>query len=187
MSQNIVKFISTFDKTKETSRSCNFESVVYIPASLQASYPDGVNSLRMRCEASELPSRNFSTVDQKTYGPVQTFPVQNFYDKINLVFICSGDMQEKQFFDRWMNYISVSTRTSSVNNDRLLFDFEYRNNYTTSIEILQYDLAGNLSYVVKLQEVYPIAVNAISLSWDATNRINKLPVTFSYRYFDIPN
>lgn len=180
---NIQKFLDSFVRT-EAARSSNFEVFIKPPNSLLVPYAGYGSTLRFRCEVAELPARTFSTVDQKTYGPVQTFPVQNFFDKINLVFICSDTMAEKKFFDSWMDYISVATRRATNSPSRLLFDFEYRTSYETQITINQYDLQGKISHSVKLLECYPIAVNTLSLSWDAVDTIQKLPVTICYRYFE---
>lgn len=165
-SANINNFIDSFKK--ELARPSNFE--VFI---------EGMISAPFRCEASELPSRNFATVDQKTYGPVEVFPVQSFYDKIFLNFICSDDMTEKKFFDRWMEDIS----SVSGSNGGVRFDFSYKNTYRKNIEIKQFDITGKFSYGVKLMEAFPVSVNALSLRWDAVNTVHKLPVTISYRYY----
>jgi hypothetical protein len=178
---NISNFISSF--SKDTARVSNFESLVVIPPALIGSYPNGMNQLRFRCEATELPGRTFATVDQKTYGPIEVFPVQNYYDKITLTFICSDTMEERKFFDKWMDYISVSTGTGAG----VKFDFEYKQNYETTIYVNQHDLTGKLSYSLALISVFPVAINPMGLSWDAQNAIQKVPVTFAYRYFMLPS
>jgi hypothetical protein len=177
MAANISEFISSFNK--ETARVANFEALVVIPPALIGLYPNGMSELRFRCEATELPGRTFATVDQKTYGPIEVFPVQNYYDKINLTFICSDDMRERKFFDKWMDFISISNGEGAG----VRFDFEYKDNYQTTIYVNQYDLTGNLSYSLALNRVFPVAINGMPLSWDAQNIIQKVPVTFAYRYF----
>nr|QMP82980.1 MAG: hypothetical protein [Caudoviricetes sp.] len=181
MAANISEFLSSFNK--ETARVANFEALVTIPPALLGIYPNGMNHLRFRCEATELPGRSFATADQKTYGPIEVFPVQNYYDKINLTFICSDDMQERKFFDQWMDYISISNGEGAG----VRFDFEYKQNYETTIRINQHDITGKLSYSLNLLNVFPVAINPMPLSWDAQNAIQKIPVTFSYRYFTFAN
>lgn len=166
---NITDFISSFKG--ELARSANFE--VFIQDMQIAPF---------RCEATELPSRNFATVDQKTYGPVEAFPVQTFFDKIILNFICSDNMIEKKFFDTWMNQISSM---SGATGSGVKFDFEYKDNYRKNITIKQFDVTGKMSYGVTLLEAFPVSINALSLRWDNANMIHKLPVTISYRYYNI--
>lgn len=175
MVANISNFISKFPK--EFARPYNFSVVITGINSIVSGVTS--ESLSFRCEASELPSRTFSLVEQKTYGPVQYFPVQNFYEKVNLTFLCSDDMSEKIFFDSWMDQISNSTQGV---NGGVRFDFNYKNTYSTTVQIIQYDLTGNESFKVNLYEAYPISVHPMKLDWGASNEIHKLNVTFVYRY-----
>jgi hypothetical protein len=173
MVANISDFISKFPK--DLARPCNF--TVKITAPILDSYSS--QELTFKCEASELPSRTFSLVEQKTYGPVQQFPIQNFYDKHNLTFLCSDDMREKKLFDRWMDNISDSTISSAFG---VKFDFKYKDTYAGQIEIIQYDVTGKESFNVKLIEAFPISVHPLKLDWGADNEVHKLMVTFAYRY-----
>lgn len=164
---NISDFISSF--RTELARPTNFEVFIFdMPVA------------PFRCESAELPSRNFATVDQKTYGPVEVFPVQSFYDKINLTFICSDDMNEKKYFDAWMEKISSAKGPTGSG---VRFDFEYKDSYQKDIEVKQFDITGKQSYAVKLINAFPVSTNALSLRWDAANSVHKLPITLAYRYF----
>lgn len=174
MVANVSEFISKFNK--DVARPCNFDVIITQPKNniSGADFED----LRFKCEATELPSRTFSLVEQKTYGPVQYFPVQNFYEKVNLTFICSDDMKEKKLFDNWMEKISDSTATKSL----VRFDFNYKSEYSTNMSIIQYDLKGQVSLKTQLFEAFPISVHPLKLDWGASNEIHKLIVTFAYRY-----
>jgi len=174
MAANISQFISKFNK--DVARPCNFEVIIAQPIN-QISGAD-FGDLSFKCEATELPSRTFSLVEQKTYGPVQYFPVQNFYEKVNLTFLCSDDMKEKVLFDTWMEKISDSTGSTSPTQ----FDFNYKSNYSTQVTIIQYSLNGKVSLKTKLFEAFPISVHPLKLDWGATDEVHKLMVTFAYRY-----
>ena len=164
---NISDFISSF-KT-ELARPTNFEVFIF-----------DMPNASFRCESTELPSRNFATVDQKTYGPVEVFPVQTFYDKINLTFICSDDMNEKKYFDSWMEKISSAKGPTG---NGVKFDFEYKDLYQKDIDIKQIKITGKESYTIRLINAFPISTNALSLRWDALNSVHKLPITIAFRYF----
>jgi hypothetical protein len=173
MVANISEFLNSFPK--EVARPYNF--TVNITGPIIS--PFDTRSLSFRCEGSELPSRTFSLVEQKTYGPVQYFPVQNFYEKVNLTFICSDDMREKELFDSWMDIMSNAATNTP---EGVQFDFEYKDNYRGTVEIIQYDLAGKESYKARLFEAFPISVHPMKLDWAAANEVHKLMVTFAYRY-----
>lgn len=197
---NISTFLDSFKNT-ELSRSTNY--VVDIYPNFNASLENPLSTvnftlnqmqerLRLRCESAQLPSRTFSLVQQKTYGPIRSFPVQNSYENVTFSFICSDDMKEKMFFDSWMEFVSKSDYTptnlpgivNAITNPRINFDFEYRDNYVTSIYVRQQNLQAKDVYVVELLEAYPISVNQVDLSWGNLDVVNKLQVTFSYRNFN---
>jgi hypothetical protein len=173
---NINEFISSF-KT-ELSRPCNFEVEIIPPAKLAGAVGGGSIS-KFRCEQAELPARAFVLIDQKTYGPVEHYPVQNTYNKSAMTFICGDDMKEKTFFDAWMEIISGKQHNG------VKFDFEYKVNYCTDIKITQMSLDGKESYTVYLVDAFPAEVYSIPLSWAQMNDYNRLNVVIAYRYFKV--
>ena len=138
----------------------------------------------LRCEQAELPPRAFVTVEQKTYGPKEYYPIQNYYNKSAMTFLCSDNMIEKYFFDLWMDVISGSSPDyEQYNPNSVRFDFEYKNNYKMDVKIMQKNLTGQNSYVVNLREAFPVEVYGLPLSWAQQNTIHRLNVVFMYRYF----
>lgn len=205
---NISNFLDSFSKT-ELARPAYFDVTIFptsvnlidalATASLKAGQLDivqGFKRISLRCEASELPSRSFSNVTQKTYGPEKLFPIQTVYSKINLTFMCSDDMYEKWIFDSWMNYISnasffpfptgimdvidmVIEGSPTVN-----YDFQYKNHYESFILITQYNLKGEPSYYSGLFHAFPVSVNELPLAWNNGDAYHRLTVTFAYNYFN---
>jgi hypothetical protein len=173
---NINEFISSF-KT-ELSRPCNFEVEIIPPAKLAGAVGGG-SIAKFRCEQAELPARAFVLIDQKTYGPIEHYPVQNTYNKSAMVFICGDDMKEKTFFDAWMEIISGKQHNG------VKFDFEYKVNYCTDIKITQMSLDGKEAYTVYLVDAFPAEVYSMPLSWAQVNDYNRLNVVLAYRYFKV--
>jgi hypothetical protein len=128
-----------------------------------------------RCENAELPGRTFGTVDQK-FGsnPTQKYPIHTSYNDISLSFLVSDDMSEKTFFDIWMEYINPSQS----------FDFNYKDNYSATVTVYQFDVADKLSYAVNLLNAYPIVVNQLDLDW-SSDGAHKLVVVFAYDYWQM--
>lgn len=176
----ITQFISNF--SSELSRPCDFSVDIIKPVGDR----EVGKRISFKCESAELPGRTFSLVDQKTYGPIEQYPIQNAYNKCALTFICSGSMEEKIYFDDWMDVISYSrpsysdkTPPASVN---VKFDFAYKSSYVVDVVINQYDLTGHIVYRAVLVDAFPVDCHAIPLSWAQTNDYSKLMVTFAYRY-----
>ncbi len=205
---NITNFLDSFSKT-ELARPAYFDVTIFptsvnlvdalATASLKAGKLDiteGFKRIALRCEASELPSRSFSNISQKTYGPEKLFPIQTVYSKINLTFMCSDDMYEKWIFDSWMNYMSNAsffpfpTGIMDVidmfmeGSPTVNYDFQYKNHYESFILITQYNNKGDPSYYSGLFHAFPVSVNELPLAWNNPDSYHRLTVTFAYTYFN---
>jgi hypothetical protein len=88
---------------------------------------------------------------------------------MDLTFIVDDDMQQKIFFDAWLNYI----------NPLYNYNIRYKSDYTTAITVNQYDVENKLSYSVNLYDAYPISINQMDLDW-SNDGPHKLVVTFAY-------
>lgn len=127
--------------------------------------------LDIYCEEAELPGRSFATSEVRHYGPHFTIPYQPVYNSITLSFYVNDDMLERRFFDAWQNSV-MNPFTKDMN----FFD-----DYTTDIFVYQLSKTGELTpYVVVLRDAWPVNVNQMRLSYDETNTVHKLPVTFNY-------
>lgn len=127
--------------------------------------------LIMFCERAEMPGFQFATDKARIYGPEFTQPTMQQYQDITLSFYVGSDMFEKFFFDAWMFSIA----------DAFTNDFNYRNEYATSIDIAQYDETGYCTYVSHLLSAHPVALNQLELSYSDSDAIHKLGVTFTYK------
>jgi hypothetical protein len=83
----------------------------------------------------------------------------------------SDDMNEKIFFDSWMELINPTTD----------FNFQYKANYAVDILINQYDNMNRLTYQANMVEAFPIDVNQLDLNWSSVDSVHKLSVVFAYK------
>lgn len=126
------------------------------------------------CEAIEFPGRSFEFTDAIVYGPAYKMPYASNYQEITMTFLCDNALNQKRYFDDWMDYINPSDT----------FDFRYREEYTTDIFITQLDDLSNQRYSCKLVEAFPTAVQPLSASW-SDDQFHKVQVTMSYRYWAV--
>jgi hypothetical protein len=137
--------------------------------------------LNLRCENAELPGKTFVTTDQKFgAGPVQRFPYLHSYQDLTLSFILDDDMYIRNFFDNWLASIS---QNSSYN-----FQYKYVGGnpaYISDIIVSQYGLDNTLTYQVRMNECYPIAVNQLDLDWSSLDSHHKLTVAFAYTEYEV--
>lgn len=171
MAGNINDFKSSF-KT-DLARPARFDVTIPIPLSL-AFYISSARNLTYRCETAQLPGRTFETTPKKMgSAPTEYFPYHTNYQQSAMTFIVSDDMNEKIFFDAWMELINPTTD----------FNFQYKSNYAVDISVNQYDVGGNLTYSGVLQEAFPVDVNQLDMDW-ATDAYHKLAVVFVYKQWN---
>lgn len=166
MSGSIAEFKASF--RTELARPNKFDVFIPIPVGL-APYLTITRALNYRCESTDLPGRAIATTTQKIYGPEEKFPYQTTYNDINLTFICTDKMEEKNFFDAWLEYINPSVS----------FNFKFKEKYAVNLRINQYDVRNKVSYSVDLIEAFPIGINELPLDW-SSDGYHKLTVTFAY-------
>ena len=167
MTASISNFKSSF--YGDLARPSRFDVNIPIPLTL-IPYIQSARNLTYRCENANLPGRTFATTEQK-FGsaPIEKFPYMTTYNDIDLTFIVDDDMQQRLFFDAWLNFINPQSN----------YNFRYKSDYATSITINQYDVTDSLSYSVDLLDAYPISMNQLDLDW-STDGHHKLTVTFAY-------
>ena len=154
----------------DVARPARFDVTIPIPLAL-GFYITSARNLTLRCESTNLPGRTFETADKKIgSAPVEKFPYHTNYQEVPMTFILSDDMNEKIFFDAWMELINPTTD----------YNFQYKANYAVDISINQYDVSNNLTYAGVLQEAFPIDINQLDMDW-STDSYHKLTVVFAYK------
>lgn len=148
--------------------------------------------LTLQCDQASLPGYNLNTVEQKIYGAPWTIAATpGDYPPLELQFICAGDMWERKFFEDWMEFIMPkggerttfdTTVRNMVNADgasRAAGSATYRNEYISTIQVIQFHDTGIPSARYTFEEAYPVALNPQPLSW-GDDGIHRLSVTFKY-------
>ena len=170
MAGSINDFKSTF--TKDLARPNRFDVNIPVPLTL-IPYVKSSRRLNYRCENAQLPGRTLATTEQKIgSNPIEKYPYVSTFNDIDLTFIVDNSMEQKVFFDAWLNYINPT-----YNNN-----MRYKGDYTTTIVINQYNVANELTYSVNLIDAYPISINQMDLNW-SDDGYHKLSVTFAYTYW----
>ena len=149
-------------------------------------------NLSLRAEQVTVPQRAVTPIEYRDYGvPYKIGGIPN-YIEIDMTFILSDDLQEREFFMAWQDLITGQHRRKNGISRGKEFDIGYFDDYKCSgIEILHYtgsefdedDEDGLIpSHSIKLIDAYPLNVATLSRAW-AQPEILKQQVTFTYRYF----
>lgn len=165
---NVNDFRSTIARGRDFAKANRFAVFFNLPLGISGS-ADDIRDLSFLCETSELPGRALNVQEYRYYGPNFKMPHQSAYTDINFTIYVRSFMNDKRLFDNWIEYINPKTT----------YDFRFRNEYSTDINIFQYEEDGKESYKVTLQKAYPINVNPMPLAW-AEDNIHRLQVSFCY-------
>ena len=128
----------------------------------------------LQCEAVEFPGRNLDTApDTNIYGPSREIVQGYSYAEITATFRMSADYKEKKFFETWQR-LAYNPQTWAMG---------YYNEYTGGMQIFSLDQNDRRRYGVELIECFPKTVAAQVLAAPQATDVQKLAVTFSYRYW----
>lgn len=154
-------------------RPNKFKVIISPPSFIENSLKITEN-LMIHCYSTDIPSKNIPTIERKTYGPIRKMPYSDVItEDATLNFICTNEMEERGFFEQWVNYI-VKSNT---------YDVAYYDDFVTSVTLFQYDLEGMIIAKYELQEAYPYLIGSTSVDWSDNDSFLSLPVTFAYRNY----
>ena len=155
-------------------------------------------SLSFQCESAQLPGYQINTVEQKIFGAPFTGAATPIFSPLQLTFICAGDLWERKYFEDWMELIlprePVKNAVKNVlgrddyfsaidgENQRPPFTAEFRDQYVTTIQVIQFHETGIPSARYKFEEAYPVQMEPQGLNW-GDDGIHRLQMTFHYRTY----
>lgn len=151
--------------------------------------------LTFQCEQAVLPGYALNTVDQKVFGaPWSIAATPGEYQPLELSFICAGDLWERKFFEDWMEFIMPkgskrSTADNIVSNfinadgaSRAAGSATYRNEYISTIQVIQFNDVGVPAARYTFEEAYPVQMAPTPVQWTggSDDSILRINVTFKY-------
>tara|TARA_B100002019_G_C21001144_1_gene465374 strand:+ start:66 stop:647 length:582 start_codon:yes stop_codon:yes gene_type:complete len=150
--------------------------------------------LNILCSAASLPGSRFATAELNNNipGVRERHVYRRTYDEtINLTFYCDADQYLPiRFFESWMNYITNMTLSGSnnVRNETFNYRVQFPREYQGNLEITKFE--KNLDsrrqtriLTYKFTNCFPLSVNSMPVSYDASNLL-KCTVGMAYsRYF----
>ena len=130
--------------------------------------------ISFRCDSISMPGRNLrSVMNGNIYGPPHEIVQGLTFAEVAATFYAGSDMGERIFFEEWQK-VTYNPQT---------YDMNYYKEYVGSIEIYTLNEQDERTYGVKLWEVFPKTIDAVPLSHASSNTINKVGVSFAYKYW----
>lgn len=152
-----------------------FEVILYPPPVLTNAFSVfSMQTMTIRCDSVTIPGRSFNTVPYRIYGPARNMPVEITYSgEMNLTYILSADLRERQVFEYWMSAIS--------NPDD--YKFEYYSSYVTTAQINVIDRSERIVHTALVEEVYPKTLGDLQMGYERDNEVLKQDITLSFRKY----
>lgn len=160
-------------------RPNKFLARIYPPAGLTG-VGEVARHLEYWGEGATLPGQAFNVhiSTRYGYGNFEKRPDKVIVQDIQLVFISDANASVWSFFHQWCNMISSIDFRSGVRSNT--YKMEYRNKYTTDIEIIVFDQTGAEKISLTLRDAFPIHVGDMPLNWGENNQIMRIPVVIAY-------
>ena len=178
----INEFLSLFLNKDGFSKSARYEVVIGLPKAATSTAGELLNTETARkvsyhAETIAFPGRNLEIKeDLSTYGPTREVVSGSSYEDLSATFYVATDHREKKFFSEWQD----SAHSSNVD-----FNARYYYDYVGSVDIYQLDEEDRRRLGIRLMEAFPKTIGAIDMGYANANQINKMSVSFSYRYWEI--
>ena len=130
--------------------------------------------ISFRCDSISMPGRNLRTqMNGNIYGPPHEMVQGQTFAEVAATFYMGSDMAERYFFEEWQK-VTYNPDTYDVN---------YYKEYVGAVEIYALNEKDERTMGIRLEEAFPKTIDAIPFSHASSNAINKVGVSFAYRYW----
>lgn len=156
------------------ARQAHFEVIMPLPTILNAASGQA-QSLSFLCNAAQLGGRSLDvkSVSKGGLNYYQPFTTGVAYDDFSLEFFCDSKGETLKLMHRWLDKI-FSFETANYQ------QLEYRDNYSTTMILLQYDAVGKVICEWEIYDAFPKQLPSLQFDWNARDMYLTVPAVFAY-------
>lgn len=145
-------------------------------------------SVEYWCESVLFPGFLLGTHDVRryTYGPVEKRPWTPSFTQLQCMFVNDSKSDIWNYFNTWMQAIFPHELQNGINSTvpgdaaRRVYELDYKQRYTTDINIIVFSNDGKPSVSFVAREAFPAQMPDVQLNWNEQNNILRFPVLFDY-------
>ena len=134
--------------------------------------------LRLRTEEVNIPGSQFATIDgHKPYGNglILSIPHTKITQDVTCLHNIDGDGDILQLFYDWTNNIvNMDGRDNR-------YSASYYDDYIGQMTVKIYDVRGSLVKVYEINDVYPVSVDVLQMTWTSSSEVSKINVNYRVR------
>ena len=148
--------------------------------------------ISFRAESIRTPGITLINADVNHYGvgPTQKQPMNAQFSETSISLISDGYGNMWQFWHNWLRGIYEFTGTSSARsggraNKIPSYTAEYKDQYSTTIQIIMYDIFGKKIQEINLFEAFPTSMREVNLNWADQGNLLRLNLGIAYTEYTI--
>ncbi len=140
-------------------------------------------NLKMRIDQVRAPGMTLMTSDVNRYGigTTQKMPINAQFQEVSFSMMADEYGEIWQYWFQWLRAINDFSGTES---ELPNYQMEYKDKYSTVMQIVIYDHYGNAVQKINLFEAFPTSIREVPLAW-GDNQIVKLNISIAYTNFTI--
>lgn len=154
------------------------------------------STMNLLCKETEMPGKQIMTADRQIGAHLQKVPNGYAMGDVNMTFYVTNDYAVRKYFDTWMSKM-INEKDGSLKWKKGLTGSggfartitihqmvkpQARIGFDLGILDVNFDLLGNSIYSVSLEDAFPVTINPMQFSNDATG-ILEMQATFAYTKF----
>lgn len=167
------------------ARTNLFEVVITPPRILVGSKTANVQKISLYAQGAALPGRSIETLQLRRfgYGPNEKVPYDIAFNDITFQFIGDGAGEIYRLFYNWMHGIVRGDKPIPSGlidrQGKAPFEVNFKSDYATTIQIVQYNEKGDVVFIYRLLDAFPVQCPDVSLSWNDGSMM-QFSVTFTF-------
>lgn len=178
MAFNLDEILSSINKSG-LQKSSHVSCIITPPSSLS---DDGVfRDLEFRVNSVNFPGFSLGTDEYRHMGVGlnEKRPISAGFEDISITIIADGQGKIHNKLHDWFELI-YPTDPDSEDAEH----FEYPENYYGGLTLLMYDSTGKVHTEYSFRHPFPTSLGSVQMSWDSTDNIIMIPLTFTYRTYN---
>jgi len=174
------------------ARASLFEVFLNLPAGIGE--PTAQNQFRFVCKASQIPASTVSAIEVPYFGRKVKMAGNRTFDNWTVTIINDEDFLVRNALEKWSSYIN-----SHANNlrDPSVISESGLASYRTTAYVRHYAKTGIFAggtdsgegaiptRVYTFNNIFPVSIANIELSWETTDAIEEFAVEFAYDYWTV--
>jgi len=181
MSFNISEFKSSINKLGVQHLN-TYQALIHPPRALNNPV---LNELQYRVNSINWPGVSIATdeIRYKGYGLGESRPIAIGYEDITITVVADAEGKIHNFFHSWFELI-FPTNDEEIGTQNIEF-INYPKEIYGGLTLMVGDKRGRYHTNIKFIDPYVTQLAPLQMSWDSSNAIMLIPVTFKYRSYKV--